>query len=581
MNFQKLCSVILESKKKDAPRLGALGKRVADAAGPAGYAGGSSGFGQPVERVPLTRWELDADAFSDPGAAEFGKKMTSLKNAFNLLSFDPFFDKKVKDSLNNMVKKGYAFKVEMDNADEPDPSNPNPRKYKEKKYKDEETAIKNLPALIDKVTSEVTGLRTEYENIENMLRIYKNATNGARESTKAQINELEREFKTLRAFIEDATEKKTGNLKAGVDKNEFETKRNRLLEIAGRREEVTPEGMVKTPAIAGKLKELRDLYDNMTMTSAEASGYNNMYINKKDEYEDLNTQLQVYIKQREKLLDKTNQIGTFNKEQNDNRMATLGNLIVITAKDLLESAEEEYVRRKGNTPLSELYTSVVDWSTFPKTLASKIKLLHALTSDDPSVNPVLQYIEYLNRTYDDMQAGLRDQELNPNENITTTRMFEYLPFVRFGKTYVLFSQEYKKTARDNAKMALGDTPADVSTTAYRELMSIFNSIKTDKDILNKVTSDSALDYLKDLINKSPIDNNSKEAIELAIEYASEMNDIRNIKTKLQNSMKAAGHDTSINESFANFTNRLLNEFTFDQDDYELDILELKSLKKRH
>jgi hypothetical protein len=579
MNFEKLCSVILESKKKDAPRLGAIGQRVANAAGPAGYAGGSSGFNQPMEKVPLARWELDADAFSDPGSPEFGKKMTELKNAFHLLSLDSFFDKKVKDSLNNMVKKGYEFKVQMDDMEEPDPSNPDPKKYKEKKYKDEETAIKNLPALIDKITSEVTGLRAEYEYIENMLRVYKNSTNATKESTKAQIKDLEKEFKELRSFVEKATDK-SGNLKSGIDKNDFESKRNRLQELAGRSEEVTPSGTVKTPAIAGKLKELRDLYDSMTMSSAEASGYHNMYMDKKDEYETLNTQLKVYIKQREKLLDKTNQIGAFNKEQNDNRMATLGNLIIISAKDLLEGAEQEYIKRKGNAQLSELYTSIVDWTSFPKTLATKITLLHALTSDDPSVNPVLKYIEYLNRTYDEMQAGLRDQELNPNENITTTRMFDYLPFVRFGKTYVLFSQEYKKQKqKENSSMALGDN-SKTSNDAYIALRNILKSVTDDASFNTNVKSPNAKTHIGELIALLPISDVDKGSLGNAFKFAINKSMIKPTLDALGRMMKSAGYEP-VNESFDVIVEKFLNQFTFDEDDYELDMLELQSMKKRH
>jgi hypothetical protein len=45
-------------------------------------------------------------------------------------------------------------------------------------------------------------------------------------------------------------------------------------------------------------------------------------------------------------------------------------------------------------------------------------------------------------------------------------------------------------------------------------------------------------------------------------------------------MKSAGYEP-VNESFDVVFEKFLNQFTFDEDDYELDMLELQSIKKRH
>jgi hypothetical protein len=550
MNFQKLCSVILESKKKDAPRLGALGKRVADAAGPAGYAGGSSGFGQPVERVPLTRWEWAKSSggkYSESGAAAEKSAFREIGNAFRLMSMDAGFEKSFQNMLRTMEKRdGYKnikLKKNEDSTGEEE----------HVKY-DEEGAIKKLPALVQKTGGEAESRREIMDRLKTeVIDVYNSATDEDRDQVLMDISSTTAKIKSLKSIIKKT---KDDAKKANYEKTLSE--------------------------LEGELDELTMLKATIFMTPSQLKQATNQYEEFKSEFEKYQAAFEKYTQEYDEVIARTTKIDQHNKDLSDRRVEAFKTLLIASAQTLLIEAEAEMARRKIST---ELPAEPTIWDKVPKTLEKEVAMLRDLANLDPNVNPILGYLEVLTRDYDAMKAALGDRELDSNVNVTIMRNFQALPFVRLGKMYydIKRSKEFaarkmKFSSNTESNSNLGD---DVSTTAYKELMSIFNSIKTDKDILNKVTSDSAIVNLKDLINKSPIDNNSKEAIEIAIEYASEMNDIRNIKTKLQNSMKAAGHDTSINESFTNFTNRLLNEFTFDQDDYELDILELKSLKKRH
>jgi len=109
MDFNQLCDIMLaESKKKDAPRLGQLGKSVSEAEGPKGFSKGSAGFNnKDVVKDKLTRWEWEPEItgdYGDSGGKAMKKIYKTLGIAFRLLMNDPDFDKRMTAMMKGMAQ---------------------------------------------------------------------------------------------------------------------------------------------------------------------------------------------------------------------------------------------------------------------------------------------------------------------------------------------------------------------------------------------------------------------------------------------------------------------------------------------
>jgi hypothetical protein len=545
MNFQKLCSVILESKKKDAPRLGALGKRVADAAGPAGYAGGSSGFGQPVERVPLTRWEWAKSSggkYSESGAAVEKSAFREIGNAFRLMSMDAGFEKSFQNMLRTMEKRdGYKnikLKKNEDSTGEEE----------HVKY-DEEGAIKKLPALVQKTGGEAESRREIMDKLKTeVIDVYNSATDEDRDQVLMDISSTTAKIKSLKSIIKKT---KDDAKKANYEKTLSE--------------------------LEGELDELTMLKATIFMTPSQLKQVSNQYEEFKSEFEKYQAAFEKYTQEYDEVIARTTKIDQHNKDLSDRRVEAFKTLLIASAQTLLIEAEAEMARRKINT---ELPTEPTIWDKVPKTLEKEVAMLRDLANLDPNVNPILGYLELLTRDYDTMKAALGDRELDSNVNVTIMRNFQALPFVRLGKMYYDIKRSKEFAARKMKFSSNTESNSNLGDDAYIQLRSMLKSATDDASFNANVKSPNAKKRIEELVDLLPISDADKGSIKQTLKFAINKSMIKPTVDALGRMMKSAGYEP-VNESFDVVFENYLNTFTFDQDDYELDILELKSLKKRH
>jgi hypothetical protein len=545
MNFQKLCSVILESKKKDAPRLGALGKRVADAAGPAGYAGGSSGFGQPVERVPLTRWEWAKSSggkYSESGAAAEKSAFREIGNAFRLMSMDAGFEKSFQNMLRTMEKRdGYKnikLKKNEDSTGEEE----------HVKY-DEEGAIKKLPALVQKTGGEAESRREIMDRLKTeVIDVYNSATDEDRDQVLMDISSTTAKIKSLKSIIKKT---KDDAKKANYEKTLSE--------------------------LEGELDELTMLKATIFMTPSQLKQATNQYEEFKSEFEKYQAAFEKYTQEYDEVIARTTKIDQHNKDLSDRRVEAFKTLLIASAQTLLIEAEAEMARRKIST---ELPAEPTIWDKVPKTLEKEVAMLRDLANLDPNVNPILGYLEVLTRDYDAMKAALGDRELDSNVNVTIMRNFQALPFVRLGKMYYDIKRSKEFAARKMKFSSNTESNSNLGDDAYIKLRSILKSATDDASFNANVKSPNAKEHIEKLVDLLPISDADKGSIKQTLKFAINKSMIKPTIDALGRMMKSAGYE-EVNESFDVVFENYLNTFTFDQDDYELDILELKSLKKRH
>lgn len=545
MNFQKLCSVILESKKKDAPRLGALGKRVADAAGPAGYAGGSSGFGQPVERVPLTRWEWAKSSggkYSESGAAAEKSAFREIGNAFRLMSMDAGFEKSFQNMLRTMEKRdGYKnikLKKNEDSAGEEEHI----------KY-DEEGAIKKLPALVQKTGGEAESRREIMDRLKTeVIDVYNSATDEDRDQVLMDISSTTAKIKSLKSIINKT---KDDAKKANHEKTLSE--------------------------LEGELDELTMLKATIFMTPSQLKQVSNQYEEFKSEFEKYQAAFEKYTQEYDEVIARTTKIDQHNKDLSDRRVEAFKTLLIASAQTLLIEAEAEMARRKIS---KDLPAEPTVWDKVPKTLEKEVAMLRDLANLDPNINPILGYLEVLTRDYDAMKAALGDRELDSNVNVTIMRNFQALPFVRLGKMYYDIKRSKEFAARKMKFSSNTESNSNLGDDAYIKLRNILKSATDDASFNANVKSPNAKKHIDDLVDLLPISDADKGSIKQTLKFAINKSMIKPTIDALGRMMKNAGYEP-VNESFDVVFENYLNTFTFDQDDYELDILELKSLKKRH
>jgi hypothetical protein len=545
MNFEKLCSVILESKKKDAPRLGAIGQRVANAAGPAGYAGGSSGFNKQEERIPLTRWEWakgSGGTYADSGLAVEKSAFREIGNAFRLMSMDAGFEKSFQNMVRTMEQRdGYKnikLKKNEDSTGE--------EEYI--KY-DEEGAIKKLPGLVQKTGGEAESRREIMNKLKTeVIDVYNSATDEDRDQVLLDISSTAAKIKSLTSII-----KKT---KDDVKKAKYEKDLSEL---------------------EGDLNELTMLKATISMTPSQLKQVSNQYKEFESEFKKYQTAFEKYTQEYDEVIARTTKIDQHNKDLSDRRIEAFKTLLTASAQTLLIEAEAEMTRRKIN---KDLPAEPTIWDKVPKTLEKEVAMLRDLASLDPNVNPILGYLEVLTRDYDTMKSALGDRELDSNVNVTIMRNFQALPFVRLGKMYYDVKRSKEFAARKMKFSSNTESNSNASDDAYVTLRGILKSVTDDASFNTNIKSPNAKEYIGKLIASLPISDVDKGSLDNAFKFAINKSMIKPTLDALGRMMKSAGYEP-VNESFDMVFEKFLNQFTFDEDDYELDMLELQSMKKRH
>jgi hypothetical protein len=542
MNFEKLCSVILEAKN-ELP--GARYHSAKTASGPKGFSSGSAGFSKQEERTPLTRWEWAKSSggkYGESGAAAEKSAFREIGNAFRLMSMDAGFEKSFQNMLRTMEKRdGYKnIKLKKNEYSTGEEEN---IKY------DEEGAIKKLPALVQKTGGEAESRREIMDKLKTeVIDVYNSATDEDRDQVLLDLSSTAAKIKSLKSIIKKTKDEVK---KANYEKNLSE--------------------------LESELDELTMLKATIFMTPSQLKQVSNQYEEFKSEFEKYQTAFEKYTQEYDEVIARTTKIDQHNKDLSDRRVEAFKTLLIASAQTLLIEAEAEMVRRKIN---KDLPTEPTIWDKVPKTLEKEVAMLRDLASLDPNINPILGYLEVLTRDYDAMKAGLGERELDSNVNVTIMRNFQALPFVRLGKMYYDIKRSKEFAARKMKFSSNTESNSNASNDAYVALRNILKSVTDDASFNTNVKSPNAKTHIGELIALLPISDVDKGSLGNAFKFAINKSMIKPTLDALGRMMKSAGYEP-VNESFDVVFEKFLNQFTFDEDDYELDMLELQSMKKRH
>jgi len=293
----------------------------------------------------------------------------------------------------------------------------------------------------------------------------------------------------------------------------------------------------------------------------------------RQEYENkLNTAQDIY----NQVLERTSEIEETNKMLNDQKMEAFRYYLKSTAEQLLLDNEQKLASENQFQDLSQL-----NWEDTPKGMQEKMNMLRALASEDPTINPILAYLDIYDTRYSQREAELRDQELNANVNITKVRDYNSLPFVQLVNLYnnMKYNEKFGFKPHKLAPVAMDSD--EKSDSAYLELKKILDSINNEETWTTKIIKNRK--YIEDLVDMLALTDSQKQNIKgytrTMWSNATGRTKINTAQLMLQelNKYRKQLSESHIS-SFDSFVSSILESMEFDHDDYEIDIIELLEKK---
>lgn len=517
MNFKQLCR-IMEAK---GPEAGMRYKAAMEREGPAGIVSGPIGKDAAFEtKQKANNWE-----FNDETAADDEMGTAARRELFA----------KINEKKRNLRT---AFRLLLNDKDF------KPRitkilvafnKSRKSWTHEQETARENLTFAVDKYSSEITGQRK------------------AKEEAQAQYRKL-------------------------VERREM--LQDRLEEI---KDEVTTFNLAKKTEIDPKVKkginmELKDLKLERDNIKVELGGlhedemskaYNQRFKEAQTKENEATANLFEAQQELDELNQKTDNITKDNLKANEKAVRGILFTVLQYAKELAETLKTEHENIQLTDP------SQLDWEQLPTNVQEKLDRLEALSVEDEN-NPIVGFFNALAKQFDDMFPTLTTNQLNKKVNISSVRMFEYMPAFIFNKYWNSISDALEK---EKINLTANDAPL-VTDESVKELFRLLQTF--DNRVAWNIPENR--EKLLDLVYKIPVSDSKKD------EYATIIKD-RWVQGKSKESkssyrlLKRIEKDLGVKapelqkESFDEFASKVLCECAGYDDDFYLDVVEIFSKRR--
>jgi hypothetical protein len=523
MKFDKLVQIVTEAGfRPSAPKNmgGARLNRTKESEGPSGYSSSSVGKSDNFElSTPIDRWEYDpSQNTGKSGFATESKLWKSMLTSFRLLFNDPFFDKQVQKITKRFNDSRDSYK-NIRGVDE---------NGKVEKY-DEENQLEKLERNQTKYRSDLTGMRDDLDKKNKIINRTK-LPPSEKDNMEVEISKIEANIETLN------TQK--GRAKSEKQKGKIEQTVSELATI---------------------LNKKRDRFDQATMKPVDIEKLKANIYDIEEKMAKWEDKLEKTTEELEDLYDRINQINQTNEAVNEAAISGFLDLIKFTASGLVKEYQE-----KAGTEIKSL--DQLNWDQMPSNLNDAIDRLKALESDDENVNPILGYLARFERDYEnkDFDTG---RALDKNVNITTMRDFNKLPFMVLSRVYSSLRSS------DKNPIALDKLNTTVTDASKGELSTLLTKLSTNTSESKAEWSDpNTKTYIKGLIDQLPIPTFSKEQMKKRVDRPWMIDRGKTPPAFLKMNIE---DETKIkNESFDDFFDRVLNEMSFDEDDYKCDLLEI-------
>ena len=404
------------------------------------------------------------------------------------------------------------------------------------------------------------AMKRFYKVLNNAFRLLENDTDFSKRLL-SMSNDMD---KKRQSYGRIAIEDESGKTKSLDEENVMKIFPGNIAKYAGeeetRRAKIAYLETVKKNT--EKPKEIEAIDRELQEIEAERQEYENK----------LNTAQNIY----NQVLERTNEIEEVNKSLNDQKMEAFRYYLKSTAEQLLLDNEQKLAAENQLQDLSQL-----NWEETPKGMQEKMNMLRALASEDPTINPILAYLDIYDTRYSEREAELRDQELNANVNITKVRDYNSLPFVQLVNLYnnMKYNEKFGFKPHKLAPVAM-DTD-EKSDIAYVELKQVLDSINNEETWTSKVIKNRK--YIEDLVDMLALTDSQKQNIK---GYTKTMWSDATGRTKINTAQlmlqELNKYRKQLSESYTNsfdsYASSILESMEFDHDDYEIDLMELLEKK---
>jgi hypothetical protein len=296
----------------------------------------------------------------------------------------------------------------------------------------------------------------------------------------------------------------------------------------------------------------------------------------------------------------TSRVSAFNEKKNSEAITAFKDAVIIGAKNIINSKFKDF--DPTSTSAAE-----VNWESELPNRGEIYKMLNLLQSPDSTQNPIFKFIEQLDDPYlelypnQDISRGVMrhdtDRNVNDNENITTVRDAQRLPFSiisnyyntvniatmpigsaitteSFRKAYQQFNNLCKSFAGNSERWDNG--AVKMKMKALLGIDTGFTMAQTNKSVNNM---GEALSDQRKLAYEKIIDGNyrvSSGGYDSFKQLASMVDaDLRSaFPRKFQAIQSKLLKGETIEESFDDFAARILQNTEFDEFDYKLDLMEV-------
>ena len=374
---------------------------------------------------------------------------------------------------------------------------------------------------VDKRSSNTTGIRNELDAWNEKLENARNASN--------KISEIQNHIKNLKQQLSATKDKKikedikTQIESADMDLQEYITIKKGLSHFES------------------KTKEIQERLINETERELIA----------KDKWEEIQN--------------KISSVTENNKKSNDIVVRLIKKLINTKADGLLDRFQIE-----NDISDDEIDSKNVDFINVPGDLVSKLKLLKELTTDD---NPIFAFIDHHDETFGERMGEFDDRLLNKNINIGAMRMFEKLPVVILNKYFNTIAGR----GMERQMIPLENLDTSIKIKSVNDIIKKLESINTKDEWLKSQPT------LSKMVEKLPFSEMSLNVLQQRIKSFWEVNKRGvNIAKQLifQIQKMADEQPENLKESFDELASMYASSFTFDQNDFLIDLMEVKSYKRK-
>jgi signal transduction histidine kinase len=536
---------------------------------------GSSPIGKsdynPEKMGKIDRWEYNPDNATGYESFEGSSLWNTFKNVFGILMNENFFGKGMLKKLERYSQRRQSINIEdekgLDNLH-----------FLKSKYIGEEEDNRNLVEYYDTILKlngvddvEYQILVSDIESIEDFIKTAKKDLRSKDSEKYSQLIDFLASYERL--------EKEKLKKRVNTDSDRYikinnETYKLRKDLFEGISQEVSSSLNNIISHVEELVKKEFEL-QCVNMSDSDIAKVRSFREERENKRIELVENIEEISEELESIETRINQVNEMNRKSNDEAVENFLTFVRSTAEEIIYSMDE---RPSELNDLSQL-----NWSDIGEGKKEKMDALNSLLSDDPNVNPILGYIERFERSLGerDYDASL---DLQKNVNIGTVRYYEMLPFSIISKIYKNLLNKKQLQQIKIQSVSENDPKHVEGMEIINKYATLYHGVKNLTVALKSWSDNTIKNELREAIYMLNIPNSNKDelALMLSQRFLSNnrgVNSFMMLKSKAISMMNSAKRD-SLKESFDTLFHTILENISFDEDEFRLDLMEVIEEKSK-